>query len=154
MKETERLHKLFEDLYAGDPWLDVTLVGTLAKLSAQQAAHKPDPNWNSIWEIANHIISWRENVLERVQGKTIKTPENNYFTYVIDTSDIAWQLTLKRLHDSQEAWLSFLSELQDDTLEKNYPANNHSYAHHIHGIIQHDAYHLGQIVLLAKQVAK
>ena len=154
MKETARIHKLFEDLYAGDPWLDVTLTGTLAGLSAQQSAHKPDPNWNSIWEITNHLISWRENVLARVQGKTLQTPENNYFSYVIDTSDIAWQLTLKKLHDSQQAWLQFLDEIQDHEMEQIYAVNNHTYADHIHGIIQHDAYHLGQIVMLAKHTVK
>ena len=154
MKETARIKKLFEDLYAGDPWLEVTLVGTLAELSAQQAAHKPSPNWNSIWEITNHLISWRENVLDRVNGKTLQTPENNYFSYVIDTSDIAWQLALKKLHDSQEAWLEFLDEIQDSEMEKIYPLNEHTYADHIHGIIQHDAYHLGQIVMLAKHTVK
>lgn len=154
MKETARIQKLFKDLYAGDPWLDVTLTGTLSELSAQRAAHKPDPNWNSIWEITNHVISWRENVLERVQGKTLQTPENNYFSYVIDTSDIAWQLTLKKLHDSQQAWLQFLAEIQDHEMEKTYAVNNHTYADHIHGIIQHDAYHLGQIVMLAKHTVK
>lgn len=154
MKETERIKKLFEDLYSGNPWLDVTLVETLAGLSAQQAAHKPDPNWNSIWEITNHLISWRENVLGRVNGQTLKTPENNYFSYVIDTSDIAWELTLKKLHNSQQAWLEFLDKMQDGEMEKIYPANEHTYADHIHGIIQHDAYHLGQIVMLAKHTVK
>lgn len=154
MKETERIKKLFEDLYSGNPWLDVTLVETLAGLSSQQAAHKPDPNWNSIWEITNHLISWRENVLGRVNGQTLKTPENNYFSYVIDTSDIAWELTLKKLHNSQQAWLEFLDKMQDGEMEKIYPANEHTYADHIHGIIQHDAYHLGQIVMLAKHTVK
>lgn len=150
MKETERMLKLFEDLYAGEPWLDVTLVDTLSALSAKQAAHKPYPDWNSIWEITHHLISWRENVLERVKGKTIKTPEDNYFAAVADTSDAAWQKTLEKLHDSQEAWLEFLDELQAEKLEEIYPVNELSYADHIHGIIQHDAYHLGQIVMLAK----
>ncbi|NHM07338.1 DinB family protein [Flavobacterium sp. CYK-4] len=150
MKETERLHKMFEDLYAGDPWLDVTLVDTLSVLSAQQAAHKLHPNWNSIWEITNHLISWRENVLQRVKGKTIKSPEHNYFLPVSDTSEAAWQKTLEKLHEAQEDWLEFLDNMQAESLEKIYPTNELSYADHIHGIIQHDAYHLGQIVLLAK----
>ena len=37
-------------------------------------------------------------------------------------------------------------------MEKVYPNNGMSYYEHIQGIIQHDAYHLGQIVLLAKTV--
>lgn len=154
MKETARLKKMFEDLYAGNPWLDVTLVDTLSELSAQQAAHKPDPNWNSIWEITNHLICWRENVLDRVSGNTPETPENNYFNYVIDTSDIAWQLALKKLHDSQLAWLEFLDNIRDADMENIYAKNEHTYADHIHGIIQHDAYHLGQIVMLAKHTVK
>ncbi len=154
MKETARLKKLFADLYAGDPWLDVTLTGTLSAITAQQAAHKPASDWNSIWEITNHLISWRENVLQRVSGKTLKTPDDNYFSYVIDTSDIAWELTLKKLHDSQQAWLVFLDQVQDADMEKTYPANSHNHADHIHGILQHDAYHLGQIVMLAKHALK
>lgn len=154
MKETARIKKLFGDLYAGDPWLDVTLTGTLAEISAQQAVHKPDPNWNSIWEITNHLISWRENVLARVNGKTLQTPANNYFSPVGDTSDSAWKLTLEKLHGSQQAWLEFLDRIRDGDMEKVYAGNSHTYADHIHGIIQHDAYHLGQIVMLAKHAVK
>ena len=62
--------------------------------------------------------------------------------------------TLKKLHDSQESWTAFLSKLHDENLEKSYAANHHSYADHIHGILQHEAYHLGQMVMLAKLVAK
>lgn len=152
MKETQRIQKLFEDLYKGDPWLDVTLAGTLSKITAVQAAQKPNPEWNSIWEITNHLINWRENVLKRVKGNVVTTPGNNYFTYIIDTSEFAWQQTLRRLHDSQEAWVELLNKQHEDDLDKMYPANNHTYADHIHGIIQHDAYHLGQIVMIAKHL--
>lgn len=152
MKETQRIRKLFEDLYKGDPWLDVTLAGTLSKIPADKAAKKPNPEWNSIWEITNHLICWRENVLKRVKGDVVTTPGNNYFNYIIDTSEIAWQQALRKLHDSQQEWIDFLKEQQQEDLEKIYTANNHTYADHIHGIIQHDAYHLGQIVMLAKHL--
>ena len=38
--------------------------------------------------------------------------------------------------------------------EKIYPGNQLNYYEHIHGIIHHDIYHLGQIVLLAKSFNK
>lgn len=150
MKETARLKKMFADLYAGDPWLDVTLVGTLSKINARQAAHKINPGWNSIWEIANHLIAWRENVLERVKGKTLPTPSHNYFGPVADTSEAEWQLTQQKLDRSQQAWLTFLDQIREEKMEKVYSINHMTYADHIHGILQHDAYHLGQIVMLAK----
>lgn len=152
MTEIERLAHLFDDLYDGNPWIDVTLVGTLAVIDAQKAAFKPEANRNSIWEIVNHLIAWRKNVLRRVQGEILVSPEDNYFRSVEDQSDGAWEQTKAELAKTQSAWQEFLGNLSADALEKVYPPNGHSYAEHLHGILQHDAYHLGQIVLLAKHL--
>ncbi|MEJ7586378.1 MAG: DinB family protein [Ferruginibacter sp.] len=149
MKETKRISGLFTDIYNGDSWIGETLSGVLANVSAADAAKKTAP-WNSIWEIVNHIISWRDNVLLRVQGNIMKTPAGNYFTPVTDQSDTAWKNTLHELKLSQEKWINFLQIMLEEDLENIYPNNNNTYYHNIHGIIQHDAYHLGQIVLLAK----
>jgi hypothetical protein len=54
------------------------------------------------------------------------------------------------LDDSQQARNNFLGEFDEANFEKPYPPHNLTYYQHIHGILQHDAYHLGQIVLLAK----
>jgi uncharacterized damage-inducible protein DinB len=152
MKETQRITKLFEDLYDGDPWIDVTILGVLKNVSAQQAAKKIAPGRNSIWQIVNHIISWRENVLLRVQGNVINTPNNNYFIEIADISETAWQQSLERLQNSQQQWIAFLKHFNELGFDKIYPTNKMSYFEHIHGIIQHDAYHLGQIVLLTKLI--
>ncbi|MEO6723526.1 MAG: DinB family protein [Ferruginibacter sp.] len=150
MKETARIRKLFEELYNGDPWIAVTITGTLKDISAEQAAKKVVPTWNSIWQIVNHLIGWRENVLLRLHGEVIVSPANNYIDDITDASENAWTDTLHRLQDSQQKWVSFLDQFDEVDFEKIYPANNGSYYKHIHGIIQHDAYHLGQVVLLAK----
>ena len=150
MKETKRIQKLFEDLYDGDPWLDITLLGTLRNISTEQAVKKIAPGRNSIWQICNHLISWRENVLQRVQGKEIASPENNYFTDIAESSETAWQQTLQRLERSEKQWIDFLENFDESEFDTIYPGNNLSYYAHIQGIIQHDAYHLGQIVLLSK----
>ncbi|MCZ4320160.1 DinB family protein [Aequorivita viscosa] len=150
MNESRRIQTLFTDLYHGHPWLDVTLQDTLGKITSEQAAQHPIKDGNSIWEIVNHIIAWRQNVLRRVQGEVLEIPENNYIEQIIDTSDEAWQKTLETLETTQKEWLYFLSTFNEANFINEYPPNNLTYYQHIHGIIQHDAYHLGQIVLLAK----
>lgn len=150
MKEKKRIKKLFEDLYDGSPWIETTITGTLKNISAEQAAKRIIPGRNTIWEIVNHIISWRLNVLQRVKGKVIQTPENNYVSAIEDSSDAAWKNTLKRLEDSQKQWLNFMEKIKKDDFKKIYPNNKMTYYEHIQGILQHDAYHLGQIVILAK----
>src|SRR5687768_9063835 len=102
MKETERISKLFKDSYNGSPWIDVNLTETLSAISAEQAAKRVFSNCNSIWEIVNHIISWRINVLYRVKGEIIITPNSNYFTKIKDTSLSAWKNTLEQLEESQK----------------------------------------------------
>ncbi len=150
MKETERIIELFADLYDGQPWIAVNITDNLKNLSAEKAARKLTPRHNSIWEIVNHLVAWRDNALQRVQGVAMKTPADNYFKPVADTSEAAWQETLQALKTSQEQWVAFLRNFDETDFEKKYKPNSLSYYKHIHGIIQHDAYHLGQIVLLAK----
>lgn len=150
MKETNRIVKLFEDLFDGNPWIDVTIINTLKNIPANQAAKKVTPARNSIWQIVNHMIAWRENVLLRIQGNEIVTPNNNYFTEVEKLSETEWQKALERLENSQHQWIAFLNTFEESEFEKIYSKNRMSYYEHIHGILQHDAYHLGQIVLLSK----
>jgi hypothetical protein len=85
-----------------------------------------------------------------MQGKLIESPANNYFEPVADTSHTAWKETLRKLEDSQNKWMEFLKELKPDDYSKVYSQNKMTGYEHFHGILQHDAYHLGQIVMLAK----
>jgi uncharacterized damage-inducible protein DinB len=149
MKERERIADLFKNLYDGEPWIDVNIVNTLKNISASKAAHKP-ASANSIWQIVNHMVLWRKNVLERVQGESPKKPGDNYISNIDDTSDNAWKKILLEFEQTQTDWLNFLATFNESNFEKIYPPNNMNYYEHIHGIIQHDAYHLGQIILLAK----
>ena len=152
MKESKRIIKSFEYLYNGEPWIGVNIVDTLEKITAEQAGKKIAINHNSIWEITNHMISWRLNVLQRVKGKTMVSPDNNYFEPVIDQSAIAWESTLEQFKVSQRQWIDFLKILSENDFEKVYKNNSMTYYENIQGIIQHDAYHLGQITLLSKLI--
>jgi uncharacterized damage-inducible protein DinB len=154
MKETSRIGGLFMNLYSGHPWLDITLEDTLKTVSWEQAATKVDPQLNSIWEIVNHMISWRRNVLQRVNGEVIKTPENNYFQTVPELTEQAWKQTLAALKDSQAAWIAFLERADDGILEHLYQVNRMSYYEQIHGIIQHDAIILARSFCLLKCIER
>ncbi|WP_264563633.1 DinB family protein [Flavobacterium sp. N3904] len=152
MLESKRISNLYQSIYNGNPWLDVTLADTLKDVNAQQAYKKVHPNLNTIWEIVNHIILWRRNILGRVQGEEITTPDHNYFVPVLDSSEAAWQQSLQNLAKTQEQWNTFLAYFDDADFERIYIDNNHTYYEHIHGLIHHDVYHLGQIVILKKLV--
>ncbi len=148
--ESERISKMFADLYAGNPWIEVTITDTLKHITADMAYKKPAAGINSIWEIVNHLISWRTTILKRLQGAIIPSPPNNYFEPVKDKSQEAWEATLERLNKSQTEWEELLPKLSEEKYDEFYPNYGYSVCEFVNGIIQHDAYHLGQIVLIKK----
>ena len=151
MEENSRIVSLFEKLYNGEPWIDVPIQGTLSGISARKANIRPLPNCNTIWEIVNHLIDWKINVQQRLTGQITESPANNYISPIEDVSETAWADTLKRFDAVQNEWIEFLKKFDPASYESVYPPNQMTYYEHILGVLQHDAYHLGQIVIFAKQ---
>jgi uncharacterized damage-inducible protein DinB len=151
MGEKERIISLFEKLYNGEPWIDVPIQGTLSRISARQANHRPLANCNTIWEIVNHLIDWKATVQKRLSGHNIESPANNFISPILDPSEEAWVDTLQRFDTVQRDWIEFLIKSDPSSYDSIYPANQMTYYEHILGVLQHDAYHLGQIVIFAKQ---
>lgn len=152
MKDHEQLAKNFSDLFDGSSWIDVNIMSTLDEITAKQAATKPFPDFNSIWEIVNHMISWRETVLKRIFGENVESPEHNYFTSIRDRSENAWLKTKERFHESQTKWLEAITEMKIKDLSTKHDFNTFSNYDLVQGIFQHDAYHLGQIRLMKKLI--
>jgi uncharacterized damage-inducible protein DinB len=142
MAESQRIAALLSDLYNGKPWIDINILDTVKSLNAQQAARKIGNDWNSTWQIINHLIDWRSHLLENFHGGDRTSP----------TSDAAWQTTLEKLETSQHDWQKFLRHLDDNALNETMAGHKFTNYQYLHGIVQHDAYHLGQIAMLVKHI--
>ncbi|MFI5134783.1 MAG: DinB family protein [Chitinophagales bacterium] len=152
MTEQEQLSKLFSDLFDGSPWIDVNIMSTVDEITAKEAATKVFPNFNSIWEIVNHLISWRETVLKRLKGEEIESPEDNYFSYIRDRTEPAWTETKDRFRESQAQWIKAIKKFRKKDLQEQHASGPFTNYDLISGILEHDAYHLGQIRLLLKLI--
>lgn len=151
MKNRKRFKKLFEDNFDGDAWLDVALLSTVAPVAAADAA-KNIYSLNSIWQIIYHITNWRETLVLRIQNKKPTVPENNFFEEITDTSEAAWQTLLQRLEESQKNLVALLKGKKDIEWDDLPSKGNYSSFELMQSILQHDAYHLGQIVLIKKML--
>ena len=69
---------------------------------------------------------------------------------VKDTSKKSWDELISRLKANHSELLSEVSKLSPDVLEKPMKEGFSSYYVTLHGVAQHNQYHLGQISILKK----
>lgn len=151
----KELKKKFETVYEGSPWYGDSIKSLLKKISAKTALTKSNKNSHSIAELVSHMISWREFLLKRLQGdKEFDVDQENSFQWSrIDSNEkTAWKSLLKELDKNQRKILGKLEKLDDDFLTTPVSKRKYKMNYLIEGVIQHDLYHAGQILLLAKLI--
>ncbi len=149
MKNEKRFKKLLIDNFEGDAWLDVALLPTVASIPAEDAA-KNIYSLNSIWQIVQHLTCWREALLKKIKDKNPEIPDNNFFEELKDTSEEAWQNLLQRLEESQTAIIDLLKKDKDMDWDDKPSKGNYTVFELMQSLLQHDAYHLGQVILIKK----
>jgi uncharacterized damage-inducible protein DinB len=151
MTETHRINSQLKRAYQGEAWHGPSLRELLDGVTADQAAAKPIPNAHSIWELVNHIIAWEQIAKGRLEARLLGeiTGEIN-FPPVTDTSEEAWQKALQSLEASNKSLRDSIRQIDDARLEEMVEGTSYPVYALLHGVIQHDLYHAGQIALLKK----
>lgn len=142
--------------FGGNGW--ATAAGhALAGLSADQAAWGPAADLHSVWELVNHLTFWKELVTARlhglpITGGPIRNPET--FGSAVRGDEKAWREAVDRLMGAQAALRAAVASLQDEQLDQPLPGERTLLGDLLSGIILHDPYHLGQVVVLRKLMGR
>ncbi|HEV7349520.1 DinB family protein [Telluribacter sp.] len=153
-EETLRIIDLINDTYESEQaWHGPSVVEVLRGVSPRMAESKLTSNTHSIAEIIFHMTTWRIFAVRKLQGDAafdITTKEKNWKTFPI-VDELEWETLQMELSLSQEELVSEIEKKKDDSyLEEIVPGRDYTYYTMIHGLIQHDLYHAGQISLLKK----
>lgn len=151
MSRGQRVAEAIERSVSGPMWHGPALADLLDGVTAEQAAARPVATAHSIWEVVLHATAWAEIARERLAGsaKADPTPEEDW-PPVRDRSPDAWRAAVERLKESHRELAAEAAQLDDATLIGRVPGKDHSVLVMYHGIVEHDAYHGGQIALLRK----
>jgi uncharacterized damage-inducible protein DinB len=150
MDEIKRIDDQLRRAFEGHAWHGPSLRELLADVTAEQAIARPIPGAHSIWEIALHIAAWHEGVRRRVEGERVELSPEEDWPPVASTSEAAWQDALAVLERTHTELRRTVSRLADARLQEMVVGKDHSVYVMLHGLIQHDLYHAGQIALLKK----
>jgi hypothetical protein len=152
---------LLDDLqraYDGDPWHGSSLSMLLRGINATDAAALPIPGAHSIWAIVLHLTAWTDEVRLRLGGKTPSDPPQGDWPAVPSSpTPSAWRhdrAALATAHRALEDAVSTCPPRRFATPVGNSrdPAlgTGLTYAGMVRGLVQHHAYHGGQIALLRR----
>jgi uncharacterized damage-inducible protein DinB len=147
--EINRIVKLFTDLQHGDCWIGTNFKETLHGVEAAMAADTIGANSNSIWQLTTHIIYWRTTVVNRLTGSNNPPPFKD-FLLPEELSEVNWKQTLQDFEAAYHALRTAINKIKEEQLDKPSPKEGQTFYELIMGCLQHDAYHLGQMVLLKK----
>jgi uncharacterized damage-inducible protein DinB len=155
--ETERILDQLRRAYGGDAWYGSPVRGILADVTAERATRRPIADAHSIWEIVLHMTGWKQEVRNRLRGAWAGLPEEGDWPAVADTSESAWRAALDRLDRAQRELLDAAAAIDPSRLDESSKDQRDRAAGTgvslyvlLHGIVQHDVYHSGQIALLNK----
>ena len=145
----DQLHREFE----GNAWHGDNVLAILNGITAEQAAQKPLGKAHSIWELVYHMTTWKRVVTERIQGNLPDVTDELDWPRVTDTGESAWRQAIENLRTTHKNLYNAVAKLDEARLNDKPGPESNIYYVQIHGIIQHDLYHAGQIAILKKSFA-
>ena len=151
--ETSRIADQLRRAFEGEAWHGPAVLEILDGVSAVQATARPVANAHSIWELTLHIAVWDEVARRRLAGEVVQpTPEQDY-PPIKDTDARAWEDTQAHLRRTHDALVQAVAAMPDARLAEKVPGkdpDDYTLYYMLHGIVQHELYHGGQIALLKK----
>jgi uncharacterized damage-inducible protein DinB len=148
--EVGRIQEQLKRAFAGKAWHGPSVLELLADVDATRAAAHPIPGAHSIWELVLHIAAWNKAAVRRLSGDRAQLEDEENFPPVADTSDKAWQQTIENLKRAHRELHYAIESLEESRLDQPIIAGMSTVYGTLHGVIQHNLYHAGQIALLKK----
>ncbi|MBZ5682304.1 MAG: DinB family protein [Acidobacteriia bacterium] len=150
MSEAARIADQLRRAFDGSAWHGPALLELLEEVNAATAAAKPLRNVHSIWELAMHVAAWDGAIVRRLAGQKLQLSGAQNFPRVGKPTEMAWRKTIAALTRTHETLVKTVASLPDSRLRDRVPGKRYDFYFMLHGAVQHELYHAGQIAILKK----
>jgi hypothetical protein len=158
MRETDRLADQLERTWKGGAWHGPSLEELTAGLTAKQAAAHHVGGSHSIWELVLHCTAWMREVERRLAGQEPGAPAEGDWPEVGAVVDERWEAARAGLGLAVAELAARVRRFDPERLGElvgsvHDPAlgTGQTFYVMLHGVVQHNLYHAGQVALLRKQ---
>jgi uncharacterized damage-inducible protein DinB len=160
--DIRRLTGALRRILEGEAWHGPSVQEALAGLTADDAAARPIAGAHTIYELTHHLAAWTGEVERRLQGSAPGyPPEGDFPEPGLAIDEAAWAKALEELKARHASLIEATSQLTPERLNDRvgslspaFTGTGVSIYAMLHGLVQHDAYHAGQIVMLRRALGK
>jgi len=155
MTISEQLKQDLETVLWGSAWYGKPVYAITDGVNFETAYEKPERSLHNIAAIVLHMLSWTEEVMDRMNGMEAQAPSSGDWPDPGAPDEQKWQ---QYVNDLKLVNVNLLGVIQNFPEEQWNDAINDSradkpkvtYQGLIYGFIQHQVYHAGQIALLTR----
>ena len=151
------INRLIDQLnraYNGECWVGQSMIEILEGVTADQANCYTIKGRHNIHEFLLHNIAWMEQGILAIKltakGEALpqELPEDQDWPAVKDKTSAGWKKSLQKLNQTHQNLVAEIATLTDNDLNKIINGRNYSLYVILHGIVQHNLYHAGQMSFL------
>jgi len=152
--EAARFADQLERSLRGGAWHGPSLDEALAGVTAEEADFRPFADAHTIRELVFHIDFWIAETLRRIEAPPDDRPDPDTDWPAGEVAngrrEATWKAALAHLEESHRRLEATVSALDEAGFDRRVAGSDPTLRGMLLGLLQHNAYHGGQIVLLAK----
>ena len=153
--EIQTIAASMQDVFNGNPWYGKPVLEILTTVNHDKVYEKPNDQSHSMIELLYHMITWVDFTLHRIEKN------QNYDPGITESLD--WRQTNHKQHTWNNGIAEFtagtnkiinlLQNSYDSLLDEKVDFRDYNFRVLLNGLIQHNIYHIAQIVFLNKSLS-
>ena len=149
---TQLIAEQLRQAFFGRSWTASSVQQALDGVTWQQATSQLE-SFHTIAKLVYHIGYFVEAILRVTQGGPLEAHDDLSFDCPEIDSEEDWQQLLGQTFHNAKSLADQIEQLPASKLEEIFVEEKYgTYYRNLHGLIEHTYYHLGQIVMLRKQL--
>ncbi|MCV2487372.1 DUF1572 domain-containing protein [Flavobacterium sp. SH_e] len=153
MKSTVEIANRFREVILNGTWIANTNFKDQLENLDWKIAVSPIQNLNTIAALAQHIHYYIKGINQVLKGGTLDIKDKFSFDFPPIESQEQWETFLNKFWNDTEEFASLVEQMCDEKLDEGFVDIKYgTYRRNIEAMIEHSYYHLGQIVLIKKQL--
>ena len=138
--------------FTGPAWHGEAIAELLAGVTAAEAAARPFDDVHTIAELVGHIGAWAAVAERRLAGETGSPGESDVWPDVNTSTEKSWAAAVEDCLEEHRSLMRAAAVVDERLLHEPLPGRDHDVETMLRGIVEHDAYHGGQIAMLKKVI--